>query len=147
MDPLSISVSILTIIGAGKPVVKAIQRLARLKDAPASLLQLNNAISDLSLAVKAVEEFHRDRGQSSSTSLAHELVTSALMEARVAALELETLISQKLTKVDNKKIDRISWVLAEPTIEKMKKKLHSAKKKLIAATSLLNWYEIRFYST
>lgn len=60
MDTLSITVSILTILGTGGVVAQNLGRIRRLRKAPTLLLQLNNEITDLELLVHAVEETLRE---------------------------------------------------------------------------------------
>ncbi|KAI1123702.1 ankyrin repeat-containing domain protein [Nemania abortiva] len=139
MDPLSITCAIITIIGAGNGVTKTIRKLALLKGAPASLLQLNNELADLSLAVRAIEEIQKSGEHSPPPETAHVYFTTALEEAREAVLDLEILIEQKLVNLSTKKLDRLSWMRAEPTIVKMKERVRSAKVNLVAATNVLTW--------
>src|SRR5437868_2775215 len=134
MDPLSITCAILAVIGAGKGVGKAIRKLALAKGAPVSLLQLNNEVADLSLAVRAIEEFHKGGGQLHPTSsIAHSNVTAALEEAKAAVEELQTLITGRLSKVNTIKPNRLQWLRAEPVIASTKERVRSAKLSLVSA--------------
>ena len=47
MDPLSLTASIVAIIGVGGQAAKAIKKLASVRGAPASILALHNELSDL----------------------------------------------------------------------------------------------------
>jgi hypothetical protein len=144
MDPLSITCSIIAIIGAGQGVAKTIRKLARVKGAPLSVLQLNNEVSDLSLAVRAIEEFHQDGRTLPPASIGHGYITTALEEAKDAVVELEVYITEKLSKINTKKLDRLAWMRAEPTIVLMKERVRSAKLNLVAATNVLTWYGQHF---
>ena len=54
MDPLSIIASTIAILQAGGAVGGGLRKLVSLKDAPATLLLLNNDAADLELVVRAV---------------------------------------------------------------------------------------------
>ena len=55
MDPLSLTASIIAVLGAGGVVAKGIRKLICLRDIPTSFLQLNNELSNLQSVIAAVQ--------------------------------------------------------------------------------------------
>ena len=56
MDPLSLTASILTVLGVSGQAAKALKKLASLKGAPTVVLRLNNELSDLHLLTVAIQD-------------------------------------------------------------------------------------------
>ena len=68
MDPLSLTASILTILGAGQTIAKGLDRMRKLNHAPDVLLHLSNEITDMYLLNGSVDELARWWTQHASTS-------------------------------------------------------------------------------
>ena len=99
MDPLSITASIITIVGVGGQAAKAVRKLASLKGASDLVLALNNELSDLHLVVLTIQAiFLRQQnsdipfpGYRASEANLDISVINALTQANDKALELDTL--------------------------------------------------------
>ena len=55
MDPLSITISTLVIVGAGGKVAKALKKLLALRDVPDALLVLNNKVNEIHCVVRDIQ--------------------------------------------------------------------------------------------
>ena len=60
MDPLSLTASIIAVLGAGGSVASGIERIVSLRHAPDALLALNNEIVDFQLVVRMIQELLQD---------------------------------------------------------------------------------------
>ena len=97
MDPLSLTASIIAILGAGGTISKGLSKIRHLKRAPYIVLQLNNEVTDLHLLICAVDDLYRQTDQSVLDTQEY-VIRSALERAKHAVLELEELIEYVLTK-------------------------------------------------
>ena len=145
MDPLSITASILAIVGAGGTIGKILKKTLAARRLPEILLQLNNEVTDLQYVVQDVDDVLRlhartieeDQGLlPSSASL-----TSALEHAKQSLLALESLIAYNLTTVDSRdgtiKINRISWLRVESKMKDLIENIRTDRIRLSSALSLL----------
>ena len=101
MDPLSITVSVLAILGSSGSVGKAVKKLMGLRSVPDALLALNNEISDFHLIVSKTDALLQlYRGTPSTTSRVVSFATEIsplLVRGKARLLELECLIEYTLT--------------------------------------------------
>ena len=127
MDSLSVTASILAVIGAGSTVSKGLKKILSAKRLPI-LLQLNNEVTDLQFVVQGVHDLlqqlsqtNRDDEGFSSTRAS---LVSALGHVKETLLALESLIAYRLTTFDSHnrqtKVDRISWLQVEPEVKSIK---------------------------
>lgn len=58
MDPLSLTASILAVVGVGAETVRLLRTLASLKTSPLLALSLNNELNDLRLQVLAIQNLY-----------------------------------------------------------------------------------------
>ena len=139
MDPLSLTASILAVLGAGSTLMKSLDRALQLKRAPDTLLQLNNEVADLQILVRAVDEIWRQDG-ASITVAQQEVVSKALDRARVAVLELEKLIAYILTRETDggPTVYRLAWAYAHGRIKRTKDKLRTARNDLNSVWAAMN---------
>ena len=63
MDPLSLTASIIAVLGAGGVVAKGIRKVICLRDIQNSFLQLNNELSDLQIVIAAVQGLYVQNSQ------------------------------------------------------------------------------------
>ena len=150
MDPLSITVSIIAIIGVGGQTAKTIKKLASIKGAPDSILALNNEISDIRLIIIAIQDvFEKQRttgkpfpGYRASEANVDASVISALEQANKKVLELEALhnrlipLSSGLSGLAT--TDRITWLREQKKLKHMQEDLRTTRLKLATALGVLN---------
>lgn len=143
MDPLSVTAAIIAIVGAGGTVGRGIRKLVALRNAPDSLLQLNNEVTELQLIVQTVDINSFDNSVDDSAAAAqYQLIQNALGRVKTVVLELEKLIEYSLTKITDRgpKIDKVAWLGAEKKIIKLKEKIRIAKTDLATASSIGSLY-------
>lgn len=99
MDPLTISVSVLTILDAGGKLSKLLRKSVHLRNAPDVLLALNNEVVDMHLVVTDVNDLllSHHTGENPPRSL-----VNGLERARSLLLRLESFISYELTTMTSK---------------------------------------------
>ena len=101
MDPLSITVSILTVLGTTGSIGKAIKKLVMLRGVPDALLALNNEVSDFHLIMSktdALLQHYRDAPGTTSRNADFAAEVASLLErGKARLLELECLIEYTLT--------------------------------------------------
>ena len=147
MDPLSLTASIIAVLGAGGIVAKGIRRLICLRDIPKSFLLLNNELSDLQTVIAVVQDLHVQNSQIlEAEKPAGIILYNALKEAKVVVLDLETLIEYALTKVTvhGTRISRKIWIQEESKIQRMKDRIRIVRVDVTTATSILGLYVLGF---
>ena len=137
MDPVSVTASVIAILGTGGVIAKGLGKIRRLKNAPTILLQLNNEVADLHLLVQAVDELCRH--STLSPPLQRDLVYNNLERTRNALLELEQLIEYTLSKETNSgsQINRMGWIGSLHRIKEVKDTLRAARDDLITVWAVL----------
>ncbi|MCJ1239219.1 hypothetical protein MMC14_007213 [Varicellaria rhodocarpa] len=133
MDPLSITVSVITLLGAGGTIAKGLDRIRSLRTAPDILLQLYNEISDLHLLLHAIDGLYRQNRDPDIASQ-QEIVCTVLKRAKDIVLELEKVIVCMLTKETDSgtELDRVAWMLAFKKIKKMQNGMRNVRHNLNA---------------
>ena len=153
MDPLSLTASIIAIIGVGGQAAKAVKKLASFKGAPDTLLALNNELSDLRLIVTAIEDVFRIQQTLGNRlhhhSQAHEASVSAsvvlsLHQVNQKVHELDTMY-QKLTQSTSGSnssatpdVNRGVWLAEKKKLKHLQADLRSSRLKLAAVLGVLN---------
>ena len=144
MDPLSVTASILAVVGAGGTIAKGLHKLVSLKNTPLTLLQLNNEVSDLRLVVGAIEHLiHQYHLPTLSDQPNHQSLCNELQRAKVLILDLERLILYGLSKIGgdgNPKLDRVAWLRSETKVLRKKDRLRNNRINLSAALEILSSY-------
>lgn len=145
MDPLSLTASIIAVVGAGSKIGKGLKKLVAARHMPDIVLALNNEVSDLRCVVHDLDDLlwqhdqvaHEDRGPLPG----HASLSSALKHAKETLLALKSLIAYELTTVDSTnghiKMDWSSWLRAEAKAQKLKDDIHTDRVRLSSALSLL----------
>ena len=142
-DPLSITASVIAVVGAVDSVNKTLVRIKNLVNAPRNLLALMNEVSDLALVLNDVESFVRqtaERRQSHEDKLRH--MELLINRAKNRLLELEHLIHYRLLKPDstpNKiRLSRREWVAAKNIIEDFRRSLRDMRIDIVTQMLILN---------
>ena len=139
MDPLSLTASIIAIVGGGNTVGKGLKKILSASHLPDILLQLNNEVTDLQYTVQDINDLLQLQTQKPLSSYAS--LTSALKFSKQTLLVLESLIAYELTTVDSRnrqtRIDWISWLRVEPKIKRLKEDIRADRVRLSSALTLL----------
>ena len=149
MDPLSLTASIIAIIGVGGQAAKAVRKFASLKDAPDLLLAFNNEISDLHLIVLAIQDvFQRQQisgtpfpGYRAGEASVDASVTNSLRQAKETVFKLEQLYERLNTSASgsgNTTFDKVIWLREQKRIRKTMEEFRNIRLKLTAALGVLN---------
>ena len=122
MDPLSISVGILTILGAGGQVAKGLKKLTSLKNAPTVLLALNNEVADIQCVVQELNDLARQHQDAFGRPMSSS-VYRALESVKETVLALEKLIAYELTTIDSRdgqvKVRQTTWMGSQRKVEEL----------------------------
>lgn len=145
MDPLSVTASILAVIGAGSTIGRGLKKIISARHLPDILLQLNNEVTDLQYVVQDVNDLLRQQAQRTREDQdllpSHASLGWALEHAKQTLLALESLIAYELITVDSRngrtKIDWISWVRVESKVKSLKDDIRTDRVRLSSALSLL----------
>ena len=139
MDPLSLTVGILTLLSAGGTIGKTLDKIITLK-APDVLFALNNEGFDLQIVVQDVSNLlhqHYEITQAGPISS----ICFALDKSKRTLLNLESLIAYKLTTTTGKynelRLDRSAWFRLEPRVLKLKNEIRDDRVRLSVALNVL----------
>ena len=134
MDPLSIGVSVLALVGTTGKVIKGFRQLKSLQDAPQELDDLLAEISHFELVLKAVQNAFQSAGPE---------LSRLLETAQGVLLDFESLIEYKLTEAGtSKRVDRWQWVRRGRDVERFRGKLRDVTTNLVAFVGV----EARYFS-
>ena len=127
MDPLSVTASVLTILGVAGQVTKGIAKVRALHHAPAELSSLINEVSDLRAVLSQVASFSN---QLEEERLRGPVVAlkSHLSRAMDQLHALDNLINAKLLKVradGTTKMSRTAWVRLKSDVEVIQRELRN----------------------
>ena len=142
MDPLSLTASIIAVLGAGGSVVGGLEKLSSLREAPDMILALNNEISDFRLVVFELASYLRDQPTRSSTNV-HTFIDNIppiLDRARDKLLELESLIEYKLILPRNDgsiRLNKTSWIWERQKVKRILEDIRSIRTNLVAVMGIL----------
>ena len=148
MDPLSLTASIIAIIGVGSQVAKTIKTLTALKDASDLNLALNNEIVDLGLITLAIQDtFQKQRIAISPEDRAEDAnaytsIINSLLQAKTKAIELELLHKRLTTTASGSHgstcVQKFRWLREQERVRRMQEDLRNVRLKLAAALGVLN---------
>ena len=143
MDPLSITASIVTILGAADRCVKGVAKLRALKHASSELSALINEVADLQTVLTQVvalsQQLQRDCSDGSVTAL-----KSLLKRAEEQLLELNALVQGELSKPKSKrsgggiKVDHLGWTLKKDQLVLLQQSLRATRLNLSTTLGVIN---------
>ena len=139
-DPLSITASVIAVLGAAEGVSKTLARIKSLRHAPTEVLALINEVSDLRIILGEVERYViRD-----VSSPVEQLQTMSTLVERAmdSLLELDQLIQYRLLKATSRstepKISRREWAAAKPVIERYRQGLRDIRLNILNQLVVIN---------
>ena len=141
MDPISLTASIIAILGAGGTIANGFAKIRKLKNAPNVLMQLNNEVTDIHLVICSVDEIARQWTHHPSTSdRQREAVCVTLRRAKDSVLELESLIAYVLTKETDRgtRISRQAWARNLDRMKDTKERIRAAREDLNVMWTMLS---------
>jgi hypothetical protein len=125
MDPLSVTASVLAILGAAGQVTKGLAKIRSIHNAPAELSGLINEVSDLRAIISQVATFS-NRLEDEGLRGPVVALKSHLSRARDQLYALDNLINVELLKVrasGSVRLSRKAWIRLKPDIELMQLEL------------------------
>ena len=139
MDPLSVSASVLTLLGAGGTLSKLLRKVIDLRNAPDVLRALNDEVSELQSTANDVNDLLWTATQDSDDPPPKSLISS-LSRVKSILLQLERYISYQLTTVTadgkNIRLDKSVYLRAERRLHELKDEIHASRIALASALSL-----------
>ncbi|KAL9116909.1 MAG: hypothetical protein Q9187_006561 [Circinaria calcarea] len=127
-DPLSITASIVAVIGAARVITKTLGKIKNLRNAPNELLALFNEVSDLRIILEDLQHYilqNIERPQILQEELQH--ISILVDRAKDKLLELDEFIQYRLVKPesisDQIKVSKRKWARAKDSIERFRQSL------------------------
>ncbi|KAH6988896.1 hypothetical protein BKA56DRAFT_246465 [Ilyonectria sp. MPI-CAGE-AT-0026] len=141
MDPLSITASVLAVLGAVGQTAKALKKLWGLKDAPEELASLVNEVSNWRMVLLMMHDSLERIGTTEEESTGEVLtaIRDILQQSQDVLQELDTVVSEVLL-CGTKKIDmsRLSYLRYHGRLVKLQDKLRDLRQHLTLALTTLN---------
>ena len=133
MDPLSLTASIVAILGVGGTISDGLRKIHQMKRAPDILLQLNNEITDFKVLVLAVDELYQQCSDPVPTAQ-QEVICKSLQRAKNIVLELQTLVEFVLTRETERgsEVARLAWIRSADKLKELKDLIRRARSDLNA---------------
>ena len=128
MDPFSLTVGIIGILGVGGQLAVSLRKIQSLKGAPDELRALNGEMSDLFLIVEQLNGLCRQCNENSNMPQEANL-HHLLARMKEKLLELEMLVAFRLTKPGSTaseiQIDRSRWLRLKGNVQRIREDLRS----------------------
>ena len=139
MDPLSISASVVALLGAGGTLAKLLRKGIGLKNAPDVLRALNDEVSELQSTANDVNDLLWTANRDSDDQPPKSLV-STLNRVKSVLLQLESYIAYQLTVVtadgEGKRLDKSVYLRAGHRLQEFKDEILTSRIALASALSL-----------
>ena len=141
MDPLSISASVLTLLGAGGTLAKLLRKGIDLKNAPDVLRALNDEVSELQSTANDVNDLLWRATRESDDPPPKSLISS-LSRVKSVLLQLESYVSYQLTTFtangESIRLDKSVYLRAERRLQELKDEIYASRIALASALSLFS---------
>ena len=132
-DPLSLTASIIAVVGAADGVTKGLRRLKAAEDAPKGLQDLLDDVEQLEMILNYVKSTVLGSGSPPIE------LTTLTREVGSKLLELQSLIEYTLTKAGaSDKVDRWQWLRKGDEVERLRNQLGTIRLNLLALTCSAN---------
>ena len=140
MDPFSLTVGILTLLGAGGTIGKTLNKVITLK-ASGVFFALNNEVVDLQIVVQDVSNLLHQYSEIRQAAPISS-ICFALDKSKRTLLNLESLIAYELTTTTGKdnelRLDRSAWLRLEPEVLRLKNEVRDDRVRLSTALNVLS---------
>ena len=150
MDPLSLTASIIAIIGVGGQVANTVRRLSTLSKASDLMMTLNNEMSDLFLVVITIQDvFHRQQNKRTTLSAIRgeeiyvdSVIIRSLEQANKVVVELKELHDRLFFSPTGglNTTNKVRWLREQGKVKQIQKDLRSVRLNLSAALGIFNSY-------
>ena len=146
MDPLSLTASIITIVGVGGNFAKMTRRLAIKKHAPGFFLVLQDEITNLRLVVLTIQDIYQasSRNRESQDADINATVTSTLAQAQRTVTEMQSLYDRisapSSAHSGFTELKKALWLLDSKSARRVREDLRNVRLKLTAILGILNSY-------
>ncbi|KAK5696832.1 hypothetical protein LTR97_008136 [Elasticomyces elasticus] len=137
-DPLSVTASVIAIIGSVEATRKGLRKLLALRYVPEVVVALNNDVQDLHLTLREFEFLAA--GHDGNVQTKDYLRLNALphaQRARKSLEKLESLLEYRLKKADGS-ISKSAWLSIENKVRALQKELRHSRLAITTALSVLN---------
>ncbi|CZR68457.1 uncharacterized protein PAC_18356 [Phialocephala subalpina] len=146
MDPLSITASVIAVIGAAKQTYKALLALYSLRNAPQEVLELINEVSELQALLCLVQKATGNSSLSTLPSNDQDFIKRLIESAREPLNQLNDLITacSRSTDADAAKrgaflnVSFATWLKSRNSIEKIRQRFLRAHRNISTALAALN---------
>lgn len=143
MEPVSFAASLVALIGAADAIAVGINKIASLRNAPASVLALNNELSDLRLVLREVEPLiqkhylaHPDKQTPLFPASGDSTLLLSVQRAKIKLVELESIVQNRLMVRMGVK-DKLAWTYEQEKIRMAKDCLRTARLNISAALGVV----------
>ncbi len=127
MEPLSVTASVVAVLGAARRLSKGVGLLKAAKDAPESLDDLLLHLSGIEEVLQAIQDV------STEPSTVSAGLTRVLGRTKAKFVEMESLIQYALTEAgESSKVDRWQWLRKRGEVENLQRQLDALRNDLTA---------------
>ena len=141
-DPLSITASIIAVVGAAEGVTKTLAKIRNIRNAPEELLALINEVSDLRIILAGIQSYVQNTAASPELQDALQHLTVLINRAKDKLLQLDELVQYRLTKpesvADQIKVSRREWARAKTTIDDFRQSLRDIRINIVTQMIVVN---------
>ena len=142
-DPLSITASIIAVVGAAEGVGKTINKIRNFREAPYELFSLINEISDFRIVLGDIEgNLIQNTSYIQLQAEQSEHMSALLDRAKEQLLQLDELVQYQLVRPDSTsqqvKVSRQTWARATNTVKTYRKSIRNTRLNIIAYMTVIN---------
>ena len=151
-DPLSLTASIIAILGVTDSVGKALSKVRVLKESPDELLALINEVSDFKVVLYDIERQFRNRPPTSDALMVDQYshLSELIQRAKDPLLKLEEMIEYQFKRAESGdghfKVSRIEWLRAKVVVERLRQTLRDTRQNIQSYMTLINTYVENLYN-
>jgi len=143
MDPLSITASVLTVVGVVGTIAKGLRKIQILYHAPNEFHALVNEVSDLHAVLGDIGTLLQERGEDASSGQVLNVTLPGLVHrANDKLLSLNNLIHDRLsgshTAAGEVLVSRLTWLCERRRVKELQGDLKNIRQNLATALAILN---------